>query len=96
MCQGRGPLTKMIIAVIPVDRILHLCASDWLRDTKDLHLDRGMPSDGLIENPRICTWMEEIGFKGDVEVEIFSNEDRWKCDCNDFVKRIIPRIKEIL
>ena len=55
-----------------------------------------MPSDGLIEHSRICTWMEETGFNGAVELEIFSNENWWKCDCDDFVKKIFPRIKENL
>ena len=62
MCRAGGLLTRMNITAIPIDRLLQLHASDWLADTKDLRLDRGMPGDGLSDNWRICTWMEEIGF----------------------------------
>ena len=96
MFQAGGLLTKMNIAAIPIDRLLHLHASDWLADTKDLRLDRGMPGDGLIDNRRIRTWMEETGFSGVVEVEIFSKENWWKRDCDDVVKTIIARKDENL
>jgi sugar phosphate isomerase/epimerase len=81
---------------IPIDRLLHLHASDSLADTKDLRLDRGMPGDGRSDNRRICTWMEETGFNGAVEVEIFSKENWRKRDCDDVVKTIIARKDENL
>ena len=34
MCQAGGLLTKINIAAISIDRLLHLHASDWLADTK--------------------------------------------------------------
>ena len=96
MCQAGGLLTRMNIAAIPIDRLLHLHASDWLADTKDLRLDRGIPGDGLSDNRRICSWMKETGFNEAVEVEIFSKENWWKCDCDDVVKTIIARKDENL
>ncbi|HLU04350.1 MAG TPA: sugar phosphate isomerase/epimerase family protein [Advenella sp.] len=49
----------------------HVC--DWLTPTRDLLNDRGMMGDGVIELKKIRGWMEEAGFQGYCEVEIFSN-----------------------
>ncbi len=54
----------------------HVC--DWLVPTRDLLLDRGMRGDGVIEIARIRDRMEQAGYAGHVEVEIFSQEDWWK------------------
>ena len=54
---------------------LHLC--DWLTPTKDLLLDRGMMGDGSIDIPFIRQTMEDNGFAGHLEVEIFSRSDWW-------------------
>ncbi|MGQ9366144.1 sugar phosphate isomerase/epimerase family protein [Azospirillum sp. ST 5-10] len=51
----------------------HVC--DWLVPTADLLNDRGMMGDGVIDLPRIRGWVEEAGFAGFSEVEIFS--ERW-------------------
>jgi sugar phosphate isomerase/epimerase len=56
----------------------HLC--DWLVPTRDLLLDRGMMGDGVIDLPRIRSWMEAAGYRGAHEVEIFSANDWWKRD----------------
>ena len=53
-------------------RIIHFHVSDWLKNTTDLRLDRGMPGDGLIDNRLIRCWLEHSGFNGPVEIEIFS------------------------
>lgn len=60
------------------DRLLafHIC--DWLRNTKDLLLDRGMMGDGVIDIPLIRSWVEAQGFTGFHEVEIFSAGNWWK------------------
>ena len=77
-------------------RLLHLHVSDWLVDTQDVRLDRGMPGDGLIPNRRIRSWMEKVGFKGAVEVEIFSGKDWWQRDADEVVKTIIARKDDYL
>jgi sugar phosphate isomerase/epimerase len=56
----------------------HLC--DWLVPTTDLLLDRGMMGDGVIDIPRIRSWMEACGYRGMHEVEIFSATNWWKRD----------------
>jgi sugar phosphate isomerase/epimerase len=55
---------------------LHVC--DWLVPTRDLLLDRGMMGDGVVDLPRIRDWMEQAGYAGRVEVEIFSQDNWWK------------------
>ena len=74
-------------------RIRHLHVSDWLSQTKDLRLDRGMPGDGCIDNRKIRTWMEREGFKGPVEVEIFSAFDWWLRPADETVKTICDRLE---
>ena len=51
----------------------HVC--DWLTPTTDLLNDRGLMGEGCIELRRIRGLVESVGFKGMIEVEIFS--DRW-------------------
>ena len=51
----------------------HVC--DWLTPTTDLLNDRGLMGEGCIELRRIRGLVEAAGFKGMIEVEIFS--DRW-------------------
>jgi sugar phosphate isomerase/epimerase len=54
----------------------HIC--DWLVPTRDLLLDRGMMGDGVIDLPSIRGMIENAGFHGPQEVEIFSAENWWK------------------
>ena len=56
----------------------HIC--DWLVPTRDLLTDRGMMGDGVIDLPRIRSWMELAGYEGFHEVEIFSELDWWRRD----------------
>jgi sugar phosphate isomerase/epimerase len=51
----------------------HIC--DWLVPTHDLLNDRGMMGDGVVDLPRVRSWMEAAGYRGLHEVEIFS--ERW-------------------
>ena len=53
----------------------HLC--DWLVPTQDLLLDRGMMGDGVIDIPRIRSWIERAGYEGFYEVEIMSRDNWW-------------------
>jgi sugar phosphate isomerase/epimerase len=53
----------------------HIC--DWLVPTRDLLNDRGMMGDGVIDLPRIRSWIEGAGYSGFHEVEIFSELDWW-------------------
>lgn len=55
----------------------HIC--DWLVPTIDLLNDRGMMGDGVIDIRRIRKFVENLGYQGFHEVEIFS-EHWWKQD----------------
>lgn len=54
----------------------HIC--DWLVPTTDLVLDRGMMGDGVIDLRQLRSWVEENGYDGMHEVEIFSKDNWWK------------------
>jgi sugar phosphate isomerase/epimerase len=51
----------------------HIC--DWLVPTKHMLTDRGMMGDGVIDFRAIRRMMDEVGYRGLQEVEIFS--DHW-------------------
>ncbi len=54
----------------------HVC--DWLVPTEDVLNDRGMMGDGVIDVPGIRRLVEQAGYDGFVEVEIFSARNWWK------------------
>ena len=62
----------------------HIC--DWLVPTRDLVADRGMMGDGVIDLPRIRSWVEGAGYTGFQEVEIFSELDWWKRDPDEVLR----------
>jgi sugar phosphate isomerase/epimerase len=71
----------------------HLC--DWLVQTKDLLLDRGMMGDGVVDLPRIRGWMEAAGYRGPHEVEIFSANDWWKRDPDEVLATCVERHRSV-
>ena len=75
-------------------RLRHLHVSDWLAETADLRLDRGMPGDGLIDNRAIRRSAEDAGFRGPVEIEIFSKRHWWRESPDDVVSEIVQRTSE--
>ena len=72
----------------------HIC--DWLIPTKDLLLDRGMMGDGVIDFPRIRGWIEQAGYKGLTEVEIFSAADWWTRPGDEVLRTAIERYNATL
>jgi sugar phosphate isomerase/epimerase len=64
----------------------HIC--DWLTPTADMLNDRGLMGEGCIPIRQIRGWVEEAGFEGFNEVEIFSGR-HWVADQHDFLERII-------
>ncbi|MDH3650738.1 MAG: sugar phosphate isomerase/epimerase [Saprospiraceae bacterium] len=64
----------------------HIC--DWKSPTTDILLDRGLMGEGCIEIKRIRNMVEDAGFLGYIEVEIFSNI-YWQMDQEEFLQRII-------
>ncbi len=71
----------------------HVC--DWLNPTKDLLNDRGMMGDGVIDIRKIRGWVEEAGFAGFSEVEIFSN-GWWQRSTDDILNTCIERHKSVV
>lgn len=63
----------------------HVC--DWRTPTRDLLNDRGLMGEGCINIPQIREWVEGTGFRGAIEVEIFSNE-LWATDQASLVEKI--------
>jgi sugar phosphate isomerase/epimerase len=59
----------------------HIC--DWLVPTNDLLNDRGMMGDGVVDLPLVRRWMEDAGYRGFHEVEIFSSENWWRRDADE-------------
>ena len=72
------PKLQAQIARAGRERLLAFHVCDWLTPTRDLLNDRGMMGDGIIDIPRIRSWVEAAGFEGYSEVEIFSAENWWK------------------
>jgi sugar phosphate isomerase/epimerase len=52
---------------------LHVC--DWLLPTTDVLNDRGMMGDGVIDVPKLRGAVEDAGYRGFVECEIFSDRN---------------------
>jgi sugar phosphate isomerase/epimerase len=67
----------------------HIC--DWLPNTRHLLLDRGMMGDGVIDLPLLRSWVEEAGYTGFHEVEIFSQENWWERDPDEVLRTCIER-----
>jgi sugar phosphate isomerase/epimerase len=63
----------------------HVC--DWRVNTRHLLTDRGLMGRGCIDIRGIRGWVEETGFDGFVEVEIFS-EEFWAMDQALYVQMI--------
>ncbi|ACI59635.1 Xylose isomerase domain protein TIM barrel (plasmid) [Rhizobium leguminosarum bv. trifolii WSM2304] len=72
------------------DRILTFHYCDWLVPTRSW-FDRGMVGDGIIDIARYKRLLDEIGYKGPFELEIFSDLDWWKRDPDETVRIGIER-----
>lgn len=66
------PKLQQQIARAGKPRLLAFHVCDWLIPTRDLLNDRGMMGDGVIELKKARGWVEDAGFSGFAEVEIFS------------------------
>lgn len=69
----------------------HVC--DWRVPTTDMLNDRGLMGEGCIPVPLIRTWVEDAGFTGFHEVEIFSDKF-WREDQTMFLEKIIKAYQE--
>ncbi len=77
------------------DRILgyHLC--DWLEETSHMLLDRGMMGDGVADLKAIRKSVEDAGYVGACEVEVFSAADWWKRPVSEVLDTMIERFRTV-
>jgi len=71
----------------------HIC--DWLVPTTDLLLDRGMMGDGVIDLKGIRAMIENAGYNGPQEVEIFSQNNWWKRPGDEVLAVIKERVATV-
>jgi sugar phosphate isomerase/epimerase len=76
-------------------RILAFHVCDWLAPTNHMLNDRGMMGDGIIDIPRIRSWIEAVGYTGFVEVEIFS-EHWWRQPMEIVLQTCIDRFRDFV
>lgn len=77
------------------ERILgyHLC--DWLAETQDVLLDRGMMGDGVADLRSLRAAVEGAGYQGLCEVEVFSAANWWKRDPAQVLDTCVERFRSI-
>jgi sugar phosphate isomerase/epimerase len=75
-------------------RILGFHVNDWLVPTRHLLRDRGMMGDGIIDLPSVWELVRKAGYRGPIEVEIFS-DDWWSRDPDTVLDTSIARCQEI-
>jgi sugar phosphate isomerase/epimerase len=71
----------------------HLC--DWLAETTDVLLDRGMMGDGVADIRGIRAAVENVGYGGLCEVEIFSKNNWWKRDPEEVLDVLVERFRTV-
>lgn len=71
----------------------HIC--DWLVPTRDMLNDRGMMGDGVIDLKAIRKMIEDAGYFGPQEVEIFSTENWWKRPGDEVLQVIKERVASV-
>ncbi|MEK6422860.1 MAG: sugar phosphate isomerase/epimerase family protein [Burkholderia gladioli] len=90
------PLLDVSLAEIGAEgRLLAFHLSDWLRDTRDMLLDRGMMGDGVVDLPGIRRRVEAAGFRGLAEVEIFSRDRWWQVAPDTVLQRCAQALSSV-
>lgn len=69
----------------------HLC--DWLENTGDMLLDRGMMGDGVADLAKIRAQVEAAGYTGPCEVEVFSARNWWLRDPAEVLDTVADRFR---
>jgi len=77
-------------------RILSYHVCDWLVPTRDLVFDRGMPGDGIIDLQRLRAMVEDAGYGGHCDVEIFSAQNWWKRDPDEVLRICVERHQTVV
>ncbi len=71
----------------------HIC--DWLENTSDMLLDRGMMGDGVADLAGIRRVVEGSGYSGVCEVEVFSADNWWRRDPSEVLDTMVERFVSI-
>jgi sugar phosphate isomerase/epimerase len=69
----------------------HIC--DWKTPTEDLLNDRGLMGEGCIPIRQIQGWVQQAGFLGFSEVEVFSNR-WWQADQHEYLQKIVTSYRD--
>lgn len=78
-----------------VGRIYGFHVSDWLVPLPDVLLGRGLMGDGVIDNRKLRLLVEEAGYTGPIEVEIF-NRELWDSDPESVLTQVIERFEKVV
>ena len=71
----------------------HIC--DWLVPTRDLLFDRGMMGDGVVDLTLFRADIEQAGYHGPQEVEIFSAQNWWRRPGEEVLATCIERFRTV-
>ena len=77
-------------------RICAMQVNDWLAETQDLRLDRGMMGDGVIDIAVLRAMVEATGYAGPLEVEILSKRNWWCRDPDEIIGVIKDRFASVV
>jgi sugar phosphate isomerase/epimerase len=76
-------------------RIYGFHVSDWLVPLPDILLGRGLMGAGVIDNRKLRLLVEEAGYRGPIEVEIF-NKALWDTDPDAVLMQVIERFEKFV
>jgi sugar phosphate isomerase/epimerase len=94
-CWWDPNLHASIEAAGRTGRILAYHVCDWLHETTDMLLDRGMMGDGVVDLPALRQSVERAGYDEFVEVEIFSQNDWWQRDPDEVLAVCAQRLQTV-
>jgi sugar phosphate isomerase/epimerase len=75
---------------LAANRIFAFHVNDWLAPPPDILMGRGMMGDGVIELRRLRSAVDEAGYSGPIEVEIF-NKEIWDTPGDEVLKLMCTR-----
>jgi sugar phosphate isomerase/epimerase len=76
-------------------RILGFHVSDWLVPLPDMLMGRGLMGDGVVDNHGLRLMVEQAGYHGPIEVEIF-NRALWDTDPDEALTQVIARFESLI
>ncbi|WP_061170911.1 sugar phosphate isomerase/epimerase family protein [Caballeronia hypogeia] len=94
-CWWDPALADSVAAAGRAGRLLAFHVCDWLRDTRDMLLDRGMMGDGVIDLRALRRCVEDAGYDGLVEVEIFSQANWWRREAVEILGTCAHRLQAV-